>query len=67
MGILIRGANGDAQSTQESSNPALSTEMRNRTRKLKCSQVDCTRIFSNSIHSVLLGGINKFDALSSSM
>ncbi|GFN89912.1 transmembrane protein 181-like protein [Plakobranchus ocellatus] len=39
MGILIRGANGDAQSTQESSNPLLSTEMRNRTRKLRCSQV----------------------------
>ncbi|GFR63851.1 transmembrane protein 181-like [Elysia marginata] len=41
MGILIRGANGDAQSIQESSNPTLSTEMRNRTRKLKCSQDAC--------------------------
>ncbi|RUS87573.1 hypothetical protein EGW08_004679 [Elysia chlorotica] len=41
MGILIRGINGDAQSIQESSNPALSTEMRNRTRMLKCSQNAC--------------------------
>ncbi|XP_005098892.1 transmembrane protein 181 isoform X2 [Aplysia californica] len=41
MGILIRGANGDAQSFQESDNPTLSSDMHNRTRKLKCSHTVC--------------------------
>lgn len=40
MGILIRGANGDAQSLEESTtNPNLSPDMHNRTRKLKCTGV----------------------------
>lgn len=39
MGILIRGVNGDAQTLVKSNNPALSQEMHNRTRKLRCSRV----------------------------
>ncbi|KAK0059121.1 transmembrane protein 181 [Biomphalaria pfeifferi] len=42
MGILIRGGNGDSQSVEESStNPQLSLELHNRTRKLKCSGTNC--------------------------
>lgn len=41
MGILIRGANGDTQGLEESStNPTLSTDMHNRTRRLKCTGVN---------------------------
>ena len=39
LGILIRGVNGDAQTLVKSDNPALSPEMHNRSRKLRCSQV----------------------------
>jgi hypothetical protein len=39
LGILIRGVNGDTQTVVKSDNPALSPEMHNRTRKLRCSKV----------------------------
>ncbi|BFZ09816.1 hypothetical protein BsWGS_12855 [Bradybaena similaris] len=45
MGILIRGANGDTQGLEESStNPTLSTDMHNRTRRLKCTGAHCDEL-----------------------